>query len=120
MIERRHEDCARSLTHRLFEEQPIESAPSKGITGAFRKLIISTGDVSDIDGLLALAEYARTGSDVLFITNYPAYVGVEENDVDASYAESNPGLGYRYSAKEVLESEQVPNHLLESYTHFLS
>ncbi len=52
-----------------------------------------SGIVSDVDGFLALAEYAKTGSDVLFIMNYPAYVGVAEHEVDASYAESNPGLG---------------------------
>ena len=37
-----------------------------------RKLIISTGDASDADGFLAIALYARTGADLLFIMNLPA------------------------------------------------
>ena len=31
----------------------------------FKKLIISTGDVSDIDGFCALAQYAKTGADAV-------------------------------------------------------
>jgi hypothetical protein len=30
-------------------------------------LIITSGDISDIDGFLALAEYAKTGADALFV-----------------------------------------------------
>lgn len=36
-------------------------------------LIITTGDISDVDGFYALAKYAETGADVIFIMNYPAY-----------------------------------------------
>lgn len=40
-----------------------------------KKLIISTGDISDIDGFFALAEYAKIpDTDVMFIMNYPAYM----------------------------------------------
>jgi hypothetical protein len=115
-----HEDCVEVLEKLLGLVQPIVRAQSfKEVAKTSKKLIISTGDVSDVDGFLALAEYAKTGSDVLFIMNYPAYVGVAENEVDASYAESNPGLGYKYSAKEVLESEKLPEPLPESYARFL-
>jgi hypothetical protein len=64
-----------------------------------KKLIISSGDISDIDGFMALAEYAKLDADVLFVMNYPAYVGVTYED--EGFAERNPGLGYRYTAREV-------------------
>lgn len=44
-----------------------------------KKLIITTGDISDVDGFIALAEYAKSGADVLFIMNYPAYLHYEYN-----------------------------------------
>ena len=68
-------------------------------------LIISTGDISDVDGLFALAEYCKTGADVIFIMNYPAYLGVSQNDVDPNYADTNPGLGYKYSLDDVLKQD---------------
>ena len=73
-------------------------------------LIISTGDISDVDGFFALAQYAKTGADVLYVMNYPAYIGVGPAEVrdDAEYEKANPGLGYRYSAKEVLERPGAP------------
>ena len=71
-----------------------------------QSLIISAGDISDVDGLFALAEYSKAGADVLFVMNYPAYIGVAEKDVNAGYASDNPGLGYRYSAAEVLRAAQ--------------
>ena len=79
-------------------------------------LVISTGDISDADGFLALAEYAKTGADVLFIMNYPAYVGVDK--VDPQYADKNLGLGYMYSAKEVLDRDLASAP--PSYIEFLS
>jgi ankyrin repeat protein len=114
------DDCANALQELLGAGTSLEREISfmATVTGS-KKLIISTGDVSDVDGYLALAEYATTGSDVLFIMNYPAYIGVAESEVDGSYAQSNPGLGYKYSAKEVLESEKLPKPLPESYTSFL-
>lgn len=37
-------------------------------------LIITTGDISDADGFICLADYAKhTDADILFIMNYPAY-----------------------------------------------
>jgi hypothetical protein len=99
-----------------------------------RTLIISSGDISDVDGFFALAEYSKvflnaacaalcclnlnestcprplsafdsvfcppkTGADVFFVMNYPAYVG-EENK-DDSYHIHQPGLGYKYSSDQV-------------------
>jgi hypothetical protein len=66
-------------------------------------LIITTGDISDVDGFLALAEYAKAGADVLFIMNYPAYIGVETND--PTYDEKYPGLGYQYTLKEFFQAK---------------
>jgi hypothetical protein len=37
-----------------------------------RRLIISTGDTSDVDGFISVAMYAQTGADLLFIINLPA------------------------------------------------
>jgi ankyrin repeat protein len=120
-LHNKHEDCAKALLDLVGGEQPFQRTESSGgASKALKKLIISTGDVSDVDGFMALSEYAKTGSDVLFIMNYPAYVGVAEDKIDESYAEENPGLGYKYSAKEVLESVKLPNPLPEYYTNVLS
>ena len=73
------------------------------------QLIISTGDVSDVDGLFALAEYCKTGADVIFIMNYPAYLGLSQSDVDPNYADTNPGLGYKYSLEDVLNNDKDPD-----------
>jgi hypothetical protein len=45
----------------------------------------------------------QTGADVLFVMNYPGYVG--QSIVDAKYHIGHPGLGYKYT------SEQVPDVL---------
>ena len=117
-IKHGHQDTVNALLKLVGATQ--HSPTSRETAEASKKLVISTGDVSDVDGFVALAEYAKTGCDVLFIMNYPAYVGVAESEVDKSYAEVNPGLGYKYSAKEVLESEKLPNPIPESYTRFLA
>ncbi len=41
---------------------------------AQRKVVITMGDTSDADGLLAVAQYAREGLDVVFVMPYPAYL----------------------------------------------
>ena len=82
-----------------------------------RNLIISTGGINDVDGFFALAKYAQSGCDVLFIMNYPAYIGVPEEKYDPLYADTNPGLGYKYSAKQVLDN--APQPLPDSYQRFL-
>lgn len=48
-----------------------------------RTLIISTGDISDADGFLGLSEYAlKTTSDILFIMNYPAFLGNDYHKIN--------------------------------------
>jgi hypothetical protein len=61
-------------------------------------LIISTGDISDVDGFIALAEYAKSGADVVFIMNYPAYL----NDNSETIKVNGNGLGYSYNGKEAI------------------
>jgi len=67
-----------------------------------KKLIISTGDLSDVDGFFALAQYAKTGADVLFIMNYPAYVGVSPRE---SSEMCDTGLGYRFNVKTYVDAQ---------------
>ena len=56
-----------------------------------KNLIISTGDISDIDGFFALNEYVKTNNNVLFIINYPAYI----NNIEITESTTNDnGLGY--------------------------
>ena len=113
-----HEDCVNYIRHNSTGTQADScSIAPNPVPAQERRLIISTGDISDVDGFLALAEYAKTGADVLFVMNYPAYVGVGAGDVDPGYAEANPGLGYRYSAAEVLARDREP--LPKSYHDFL-
>jgi hypothetical protein len=57
-------------------------------------LIISSGDISDVDGLYALAEYAKTGADVLFVMNYTAYLKSEDDW--GSVPVVSDGKGFRY------------------------
>jgi len=68
------------------------SGPSKG-----RNLIISSGDISDVDGMFALVQYAKTGADVLFVMNYPAYLLEESNE---NLLEIGLGLGFNYGASQ--------------------
>mmetsp|Transcript_89171 Transcript_89171/g.238053 ORF Transcript_89171/g.238053 Transcript_89171/m.238053 type:complete len:1095 (+) Transcript_89171:694-3978(+) len=70
-----------------------------------KKLIISTGDISDVDGFMALAHYAQSGADCLFIMNYPAYMDVMESEEDESHESKNPGLGFKYGARKVLSRD---------------
>jgi hypothetical protein len=112
--ESNHSKCAEFIKSKGGKQAGVRGKA----TQADKNLIISTGDISDIDGFFALAEYAKTGSDVLFVMNYPAYIGVDEKDVDIGYANHNPGLGYRYSAKQVFD--KVPRPLPDHYVEFLS
>ena len=72
-----------------------------------RKLIISTGDISDVDGFFALAQYAKTDADVLFIMNYPAYIGLPAN---VPKAECALGLGFTYSAIDYINESATLTH----------
>ena len=65
------------------------------------RLIITSGDVSDVDGFLALAEYAKTGADVLYVMNYPAYLGDDAGGADEDFETTHPGLGFRYGVEQV-------------------
>jgi hypothetical protein len=47
--------------------------------------------------MFALVEYAKTGADVLFVMNYPAYLEAENCE---NYAEVGPGLGFQYGARQ--------------------
>ena len=73
-------------------------------------LIVSTGDICDVDGLLALALYARSKADLLFIMNYPAYIGVQNGTPEK---ENDHGLGYTYDTTTFLNkstpSSDSPN-----------
>jgi hypothetical protein len=64
------------------------------------KLIITTGDISDVDGFICLADYVKnTDADILFIMNYPAYFNYDyekQND----YIIQN---GFNYGLKELLK-----------------
>jgi hypothetical protein len=94
-----HAECARFIRDRGGQEagddpEAAEGGPEEG--GPDRDLVVSSG------GFLALAEYGKAGADVLVVVNYPAYVGIGEDQDEGGYAAANPGLGYRYSAGQVL------------------
>lgn len=72
------------------------------------RLIVSSGDMNDVDGFFALREYAKTGADVLFVMNYPAFLGVEGDGIE----ELEPGRGFRYSTRKVVEKT---NTVLSGY-----
>ena len=101
----RHENCAALIAENDGKESSklrVRVSP-RTVNRNRKSLIVSTGDISDIDGFFALAQYAKTGSDVLFVMNYPAYINVSEDRVDTKFDSLNPGLGYMYNAKSVHE-----------------
>jgi len=66
-----------------------------------KKLIITTGDISDADGFLALAEYSlNTNADILFIMNYPAFLRF---DIQAENTETDYYKGFNYGLGKILE-----------------
>jgi hypothetical protein len=54
------------------------------------------GDLSDIDGFMALPLYKATGADVMFIMNYPAYLACDDDTVNGRSFE---GRGFNYGVK---------------------
>jgi len=81
----------------FLKSRPLPTDPSN-------TLIISTGDVSDVDGFLALAKYATTGATVLFIMNYPNYIDTppqSPSQLTDPYLNA-PGLGYTYDEQTYL------------------
>ena len=79
------------------------------IKNSSRNLIINTGDISDADGFFALAKYATSGADVIFIMNYPAFLDVSEPPHADSNADglNNFGLGYTYNEREYYEASDA-------------
>ena len=60
-------------------------------------LIITTGDISDADGFICLADYAKhTDADILFIMNYPAYFNFY---YEKEHEETNTYEGFNYGLK---------------------
>jgi len=70
-------------------------------------LIISTGDLSDADGFYALANYAKSNADVIFIMNYPAYLNVSEESTLEKEGEQAYGLGYEYNASTYFDKSNL-------------
>jgi hypothetical protein len=83
-----------------------------------KKLIISTGDISDIDGFYALCKYASTGADVIFIMNYPAYI--DEKMTLPDFEEKYPGLGFKYTTEDLSQFEKDKPEPSESFAKFMS
>jgi hypothetical protein len=84
------------------------------------QLIISTGDICDVDGLLALALYAKSGADLLYIMNYPAYVGIENGVTET---ERTYGLGYTYDTETFQSGSmqgRVDDARFKSYTELMA
>ena len=79
-----------------------------------KTLIITTGDISDVDGFFALAQYAKTGADVMFVMNYPAYLRIT---VDECILRQN-GLGYLYSTKAMLRETNKKRSEHENFTRY--
>lgn len=76
-----------------------------------KKLIITTGDISDADGFLALAEYSlNTNADILFIMNYPAFLRF---DIQAENTETDYYKGFNYGLGKFLE--KMKSHDPEYY-----
>jgi hypothetical protein len=76
------------------------------------RLITHSGDMGDVDGFYALAQYARTGADVLFILNYPAYFNVKYTEPEH---ENEFGLGYTYSTNRLLQITKLRFSHTEAY-----
>jgi hypothetical protein len=97
-----------SLKIDAIEKQILECQSELNFLGPqyspSKSLIISTGDISDIDGFYALAQYATTEADVLFIMNYPAYLGSGMNSSEDAKAS---GLGYEYDTSLYLKYSNI-------------
>ena len=102
----RAELLEKELSH-CMSELSFLNADTSAIQGRSRKLIISSGDISDPDGFYAIAQYAKTGADVLFVMNYPAYLKEEENS-----GEQETGLGFKYDADTFMT--YCRNHLMDT------
>jgi hypothetical protein len=96
--------------------------PTVSAVDAVTKLIVLSGDISDVDGFYGLAKYAQSGADVLFVMNYPAYLqqGIKNSD---TCTVNESGLGYSYGL-EAVETITLQNHRshpnFDAYTEFLA
>jgi len=103
--------CADEIMKTKFHGQSLSRANETdktnflgaGYAGQKKKLIISSGDISDADGFYAISQYAKdTDADVLFIMNYPAYM-----NTDKDYGIQANGLGYRYDTETYLKEHKL-------------
>lgn len=92
--------------------------PLKPINFETPPLVISSGDVSDVDGFMALAVYAQAGADVMFVMNYPAYLA----STIKNPLKMGDGRGYVYGARAMLdftESAHAAHPCYKAYTALL-
>mmetsp|Transcript_39867 Transcript_39867/g.106441 ORF Transcript_39867/g.106441 Transcript_39867/m.106441 type:complete len:994 (-) Transcript_39867:405-3386(-) len=99
------------------EPESFTRVDSKILDIKGKALIITSGDISDVDGFMALAAYAQTGEDVVFVMNYPAYLGVDVDDPDFPHA--NPGQGYRYTVEQVFRTVNGSDADKQAYKQFM-
>ena len=101
-IENQILECQSELRY-LYADESAE----KGVGGKMSTdLIISSGDISDVDGLFAVAQYAKTGADVLFVMNYPAYLSGTGSNLGPRGGPFS-GLGYNYSTECFLSNSDT-------------
>jgi hypothetical protein len=81
-----------------------------------RTLIVLSGDVSDVDGFYGLAKYAQLDSDVLFIMNYPAFLGVDAapspgplyyKEIMEATTKLAVGKGYSYATRDIIAATEL-------------
>jgi hypothetical protein len=113
----KQEKCVKLLEGIAVDDEIKSCRPSLDTIPMRGNLIISSGDLTDVDRFFALAEYAKTGADVLFVMNYPAYIGIKASESIDDFS-SSCGLGYRYSAEHVLK--RVPDPVPSEYSDFLA
>ena len=83
-------------------EDPLTQQPGSEPNKRSQRLIISSGDISDVDGFYAIAHYAKTtDADVLFMMNYPAYMKYFSSGDNRGELEL--GLGYEYDTMPYLD-----------------
>lgn len=83
-----------------------------------KKLIISTGDISDVDGFYALAEYAKMGADCLFIMNYPQYMMNEGKNIDVKELEFGKGYDYSYEVTKTQMTDYAYEMAMQVWNEF--
>lgn len=71
-----------------------------------KKKVFVTGDITDIDGCFGVTKYLTEGYDVIFIMNFPKYLSCTEPLTENSF-----GLGYNYSALDLLENVHKTKYL---------